>query len=211
VSGPRPARVWARRLLWALVLLLPLLLAGGIVKLLGEEGRVLAAATSELRSGRTEAALDSLDRLWGRRLLSAAARRRAAELYLRLGEDRKAHTFLAGQRPEKDHPADRRLQELSARCQQASHLLARADRSRSPRERVRLLREARLLLPDSPGVLQRLVQEELLLFTRSSDPEDEARFSEAYTELARAAPRRAAEVKRRAQEMLRAGEATGSQ
>ena len=196
----RPARSRRRwspgRWLVALVVLLPLAAAVAFVVWRAGEDALLGRARAQMARGELEAVGATLEPLRRRPLLSGEGRRGAAELYLRLGEDHKAHSLLVGQRPDPRDPRDRRLQELSARCQRAAALLHRADRSRDPEERVLLARAAYRELPEAPRVLQRVVMEELLAVAKTRDPGHNAAGQQAYAELKQKAPGLAAELKR---------------
>src|SRR5438046_6437707 len=86
----------ARRIyLWALVPLALLLAAAWMVSARAGEERILRSAGARLDRGESEAALAALEPLWHRPLPSRAARRQAAEIYFRLGEDKKGLAMLA--------------------------------------------------------------------------------------------------------------------
>jgi hypothetical protein len=194
-----------RKTLWVLVglaLMLPVLAAGLLLVGRYAEDVTLARAAGQLSEGRSEAALHTLAPLKTQRLLSREARRRAAELYFRLGEDKTAHTLLRGVPFREGDPDDKRLRELSARCQTAASLMKRADSGRSPAERVRLVRAAQDELPDAPGVLKRVAEAELQAFIQAKPPASSRSFEEAYAELRDRAPSLAAEVKRQAEQAL---------
>lgn len=195
-------RTLLRRLAIVLVLLAPLAAALWMGSARWAEDRVLAAAQQRLESGQWEAALDALAPLQGRRALSREARRRAAEVYFRLGEDRKAHELLVGVPYREDSADDRRLRDLAARNQRAAKLLEQADRSRDPRKRLQLARQAREQLPEAPPILQRVIQEELMVMSRGASAEVSEEFSRDYTDLRAHAPRAADELKRRLAELL---------
>jgi hypothetical protein len=188
-----PAR---RRLVWTLVLLAPLLAAGWIAAARATADSVIARAASHLERGEAEAASDALGSLPVRVLLSRDARRRAAALFFRLGEDRKGHALLLGEKLSERDPEDRHLRELSAHCRRAAAVLQQADRSSDPQERLRLARSAQAELPDSPQVLRRVVQEELVLMVRRPGGEPSSAFERDYTALRVKAPRLAAALKR---------------
>ena len=194
-----------RKAVLALLLFL-LLAAGWVVASRGTEDRILAAAEGHLRSGEPEAALGALEPLHGRPLLSSAARRRAAGFYFRLGEDRKAHALLRGQRFDTEDAEDLRLRDLAGRNYRAAQLLRRVERSHNPEERVRFLQAARKELPEAPRLLQRLVQEELLAMVRTGKPEHSAAFERDYLELRAMAPQLADEIKARVAEELKSEE-----
>jgi hypothetical protein len=175
----------------------PVLIAAGILPLTavlalagvraGEES-LLDAAAAHLRQGQPEAALGPLARLRDRRFLFVSTRRRAAVLYFRLGEDKEALRMLAGQKFDADDPNDLQLRQLSSKCLRAGKLLRQADGSRDPAERVTLVRKAVEEVPDSPRLLERAVQEELLAMTVPNGPDVDQEFSEDYAALRRKAP-----------------------
>ncbi|HEU4752530.1 MAG TPA: hypothetical protein VFU47_05425 [Armatimonadota bacterium] len=197
----RRFRGW-RWVLLALALLLPALAAGGLLAGRYAEDALLRGASAQVESGDLEAALRTLEPLKRQRFLSREGRRRAAALYFRLGEDKSGHALLAGIPFHEGDPEDARLRALAARCQRAASLLKKADAAASPRERLRLTRAARDELPDAPDVLLRVAEAELQAMLHSNDPAQSQAFEEAYTELRRKAPARAAELRRRVQQAV---------
>jgi hypothetical protein len=163
------------------------------------EDASLQRASLQFQRGEWQAALDSLEPLRARPLLSGLTRRRAAELYFRLGEDQKAHRLLVGQKFHPEDPADERLKALAAHCQRAEALIRQADQAKSPEQRYRLTRRAQQELPQAPHVLQRLVKEELALLLRQPESEAASRFETDYTQLRVAAPKLAAQVRTEAE------------
>jgi hypothetical protein len=203
-------RLGRRRIMGALVaaaLALPLLAAVLVLGGRWAEDTLLRRAAAQVEQGRLETALETLAPLKRQRLLSREARRRAAALYFRLGEDRTAHTLLRGIPFNSGDPEDQRLRALSARCQRAAALVKRLDRSRDLSERVALIDQARDEVPDNPELLRRQVEELLQAMLQSQSPAREQAFTEAYTELRRKAPGLAASVKERAEEALARGSA----
>jgi hypothetical protein len=201
-ASPAVGLKQARWLLWAGVLLLPLLAAGWISASRTAEIRLLDRARAQLDGGDWEAALASLEPLSRRLLLSREARRKGAELLFRLGEDQKAHRLLGPEPFNKRIPEDLLLRERSIACQRAAHFLRKADQSRDPAERVRFTRIAHVELPESPRVLQRLVREELLAMAETGDREYSAGFEKDYAELRRKAPRMADQLKQEVRESI---------
>jgi hypothetical protein len=203
-----------RRGLWALAFLLPLAVGAGLIGWKSGEDAILDRASAQLRRGELERALGTLRPLPGRRFLSRAGRRRGAELFFRLGEDGVAHTLLQGQGFDPEDPEDQRLRDLGGRCLRAGHALRRADRTRSPQERLALLRPALKDLPEAPRLLQRVVIEELgAVISARSEAEARRRTDEylaGYQELREKAPGLADEVKRRHEELLGAPKPSGT-
>lgn len=159
-------------------------------------------ARALLESKQWEASGNALGGLDGRRFVSRRARWDAAELYFRLGEDRKAHQMLAGIPFHEGDARDREMRELSSRNLRASSLLSQAETAPDVLGRLRLIRKARNEVPESPAILARLVQEELLAITHGGETEEQGAFESDYTLLRRAAPRAAAELKRRVGELV---------
>jgi hypothetical protein len=212
---PQPAPRLRLRVSWpaaaALAALALLGAAGWIVARGSADTALLNQAASDLRDGRSEAALAALHRLPHPRWMSVEARTRAASIYFLLGEDVRAHRTLGGLPFRAGHPQDARLRELSGHCLNASRLLQRADRSQDPAKRVALARQAYAELPHAPAVLERLVEEELLAVSRGAGPEVESALLRDYGTLRRSAPTRAAAVKRKLSETLTgAGGAAGA-
>lgn len=170
-----------------------------------EQSTLLAKATRQLDGGELEAARATLDGLGRRPLLPAPVRRQVASHYFRLGDDVAAHNVLRGLKVRAGDAEDRALQEWSGRCLRASERLKRADESRNTADRVRYAREAAKELPDAPAVLQRLVLEELLAMTRSTDPSYGKAFERSYMELRMKAPTLAAEVKKKVADAMATG------
>ena len=197
----RPA---VRRAAWAIVLLLPLVLGFWMVGQQQAEDAILVHTETALANGRWEEALTALEPLAGRRLLSSNARRRGAEAAFRLGEDRLGHRLLRGQRFDPKDPGDVRVGDLANRSRRAAGLMQRAEAAKDPAERVKLLRQAREELPESPRLLQRTAREELVLSVRTEKSPAGSWFEEDYMQLRLAAPKLAAELQREAQ--LLAGE-----
>lgn len=177
------------------LLVVPLVAAGWVVRARMVEDAVLARAHAHLEAGDWGAASTALAGLPRGFLLSGDARRRAAALHFRLGEDRQAHQLLLGQRFEEKDAEDRRLRDLSARCQRVSVLLKQMEASRDPEERVRLLRQAREEVPEAPHLLRRLAQEELMAkVATGKEPYGQA-FEDSYLELRARAPEEAEALK----------------
>jgi hypothetical protein len=196
-SGGRP-----KRLVWLLILVAaPLLAAGWLTLARIAEDAVLNQAQARLDAGHWEDAADSLARFHTGRALSSEGRRRAALLYFRLGEDHKAHELLARVPFRKEDSEDQRLREWSARNQRAAALLQKADSAPDPGKRLELLQKAREEVPEAPGILERVVQVELMVMARTPKAVDEA-FQRDYTELRTTAPRRAAELRRKVEDLL---------
>jgi hypothetical protein len=183
------------------VLLTPLLLGLWMVQQQRFEDGVLARTEAGLSDGKWEAALAAFEPLASRRFLSSSARRRGAAVAFRLGEDRTGHRLLRGQRFDSKDPADARLSDLANRSLRAAALMRKADEAKSPSERVRLLRQAREELPESPRLLQRTAREELVLSVRDAKSPAGVWFEEDYMQLRLAAPKLAAELQREAQSM----------
>jgi hypothetical protein len=209
-ESPPPLR--GRRVPWrillAVVVLVPALLAGTILLLEGDSESRLARAEAQLGAGQWERARAELEPLLGRPLLSRSVQRRAAALLYRLGEDRQALRLLAARPLDPAAPEDEPLRELAARCLTAAALRQQAEASADPEERLRLARAARAALPDSPLVLRWLVREELVNLARSADSELERAFEASYAALRRGAPSLAEEVKREAAQLLEAAGAS---
>ncbi len=163
----------------------------------GAEVRLLAQARQALDMGNAEGAESALTELVRRPLLSERAREAGAELFFRLGEDHAAHALLKGAAPDPRNPRDRRLRELAARCQRAAADLSRADRAPQPDDRLRLARSAERETPEAPRVLERVVDEELLVMSRRESPEVSAAFEQDYARLRLTAPHLATRVKDR--------------
>jgi hypothetical protein len=193
----REPRAFRRRPSRWLLLLSLLLLPVALVSCRAQEEGALRQSAARLERGELEGALAALEPLLHRPLLSGGTRRQAAELYLRLGEDSRARDLLRGQRFDAKSADDTRLRDRIDRCRRASELLEQASHTVEPAERVRLVAEARQAVPESPRVLQRLVQEELLAMTRSPAPEASQAFEEGYRELRRKAPGLADALKRK--------------
>ncbi|HTE20124.1 MAG TPA: hypothetical protein VK689_17305, partial [Armatimonadota bacterium] len=99
--SPLGRRRWPPgRWLVLLVVVLPLVAAVAFVAWRAGEDALLGRARAQMARGELEAVDASLEPLRRRPLLSGEGRRGAAELYLRLGDDHKAHTLLLGQRPD---------------------------------------------------------------------------------------------------------------
>lgn len=190
-----------RRLLLILLLAAPFLVGLSLVGWQSAEQGLVNRATAQFQAGEWEASLNSLATLQTRPLLSSAGRRRAAELFLRMGEDAHGHALLKGQRFDEQDPEDQKLRELTSRCVRAARLVEKADKSRDPAQRLEYLRAAQLELPDAPRLLQRVTLEELGALTRARSPEEAAELSDAYLQdyaaLRQKAPTLAAEVRRR--------------
>ncbi|MFN3653146.1 MAG: hypothetical protein ACK47B_26495 [Armatimonadota bacterium] len=182
-------------MLGLLLVVLPLVAAGWVVRARIVEDDILARAQTRLEAGHWGAASQALRELPRGFLLSGDARRRAAALHFRLGEDRQGHQLLVGQRFDDKDPADRRVRDLSARCQRVSLLLKQVEASRDPEERVRLLRQARDEVPEAPHLLRRLAQEELLASVATGREQYQQAFEQAYLELRARAPEEADALK----------------
>ncbi len=194
-----------RNLLWIILLFVAagmLSLGVWVSRASAEHAALIARAAHQLDAGELEAALHTTDSVGRRPLLPTPIRREVAALYFRLGEDIAAHNTLKGLPLRSEQAEDQDLLDWSSRCARSARLLAEADRSKDPVERVRLLRDARKELPDAPRVLQRLVLEELLAMSQTSDPTYEAAFGMHYAELRQKAPGMAADVKRQVGELL---------
>lgn len=189
-----------RRFLLVLAFALPLLAGVGLVAWRSGEDLLLSRATQQFQADQWEASLNHLGALQKRPLLSSSGRRKAAELFFRMGEDQHGHALLRGQRFDEKDPEDQALRELTGRCLQAARLLEKADRAKNPVERLRHARAAHQEVPDAPRLLQRVVLEELAALTRARSPKEAAELSEAYVQdyavLRQNAPTLAAEVRR---------------
>jgi hypothetical protein len=180
----------ARRIfLWSLVPLALLLAAAWMVSARAGEGRIIQAAQARLDRGESEAALGALEPLWRRPLPSRASRRRAAEIYFRLGEDKKGLAMLADQPFSDRNAGDAHLRALSARCQRAALLVSEASGSKDSAARLRLFRAAAEEVPESPRVLHYLVREEWLASAFGDDPAVDRAFRDDYLQLRQMAPR----------------------
>jgi hypothetical protein len=196
-ASTNPSRRDWRRLLWIVPLLLALLATTLVAGQRAGEEALLRHARRSLDQGQAENAERDLTALVRRPLLSRTARWDGAELFFRVGEDHAGNALLKGAQPDPHDPRDRQLLDLAARCQRALLLLARANRTPDPKERLDLAREALAETPDSPLVLQRVVEEELLQMTRTDDPRLSAAFEADYRRLRIGAPRLADELKQR--------------
>ena len=194
----RPA---VRRAAWAVLIVLPLALGLWMVGQQQAEEAILTRTEAALAEGKWEAAVTALEPLGNRRLLSSNARRRGAEAAFRLGEDRLGHRLLRGQRFDPKDSGDVRVGDLANRSRRAAGLMQRAEAAKEPAERVRLLRQARKELPESPRLLQRTAREELVLSVRNEKSPAGSWFEEDYMQLRLAAPKLAAELQREAQSM----------
>lgn len=172
----------------------------------GQERRLYGQAVDLLQEGRLEAAHALAREIGGRKFLSSTGRREAAALLLRLGYDREAHRLLLGRKPDPANALDRELRRLAAACQRAQAELAKIDFSQDPAIRVRHARQALAEVPESPGMLRRVVEEELLASTTVGDDGLRRAFAEHYRLLRERAPSMADDVKRRAGETLRRAE-----
>jgi len=203
-AAPRKRGAPLRRFAVAVLLLAPVIIAAALVGSRWAEDRVLSTASANLNLGRWEPALSTLELLRGRKALSPEARRRTAELYFRLGEDSKAHQVLGGMAFDEKSTADQRLRELAGRNQRAASLLRRIDKTTDPIQRLKLARKAQQEVPESAGILQRVVQEELMVLSRGLDSEIAEAFDRDYTDLRAHAPSKADELKERVRELLAA-------
>lgn len=190
-----------RTIWWCLALAIPLLLGGWMVAQRAAETGPLRRANAHLQRGEWYAALASLEPLRSRPLLSGLARRQAAELYLRLGEDQKGHQLLIGQKFHPNDPADARLKALATRCQRAEALIRQANQTKSLEQRYELTRQAQDEMPESPRVLQQLVRVELALMLKDPKSAAGSRFEPDYTQLRLAAPPLADQVRTEAEAM----------
>ena len=193
---------YARRLLWLIPLLL---LIGGVWKVATMhdfEEAVLQRSQRHFERRELEAALEALQPFTERRQLSESARRRAALLFFQLGEDQQAHRMLLLERPQAKDEADRELQAWAARCQRAQNLVKKADKLTDFRRRRAIIEAALSETPDAPKLLQRLVEEDLMLMTVSKDEVVTEQFQRDYLELRTKAPKLAAKVKEGAEQAL---------
>jgi hypothetical protein len=149
-----------------------------------------------------EAALEALQPFTQREMRSSDARRRAALLFFRLGEDQQAHRLLLLQRPDEKSEEDKTLQEWAARCQRAQNLLNKADKLKDPQARRDQVEAALTESPDAPKLLQRLVEEDLILMSMSKDKAASDQFARDYLELRTKAPKLAKQVKQAANRSL---------
>jgi hypothetical protein len=190
---------WLRKVGWVLVIACPLAAGAWTMAQRNAEEGVLRRATAQFQHGEWQAATATLEPLHRRSLLSVPARRRAAELYFRLGEDQKGHRLLLGLKFQANDPTDARLKEWVVRSQRAEALIRRANGMKSPLQRFELTKQAHDELPEAPHVLQRLVREELALMLKDPKSEAASRFEEDYTQLRLAAPQLATEVRSEAE------------
>src|SRR5688500_7965584 len=146
-NAERPMPILKRRLPWILLLATPILLGLGLVLWQAGEDALVNRAAVQLQHGNWEASLATLRQVRTRPLLSSAGRRRAAALFLRLGEDADAHALLKGQRFDEKDAEDRRIRELTGRNLRAARHLAAADDERDPEKRLKHLRAAQIELP----------------------------------------------------------------
>lgn len=194
-----------RRLLWLIPLLALLGVAWQVAGMRGFEESVLARAQQHFQRRELEAALEALQPFTDRRMVSSPARRRAALLFFQLGEDRQAHRMLLLQRPDDKSEDDRTLQEWSARCQRAQNHLNQADKLKDPQLRREHVEAALAETPDAPGLIRRLVEEDLVLMSVSGGAAGKAaaeQFARDYMELRSKAPKLAAAVKAGAERSL---------
>jgi hypothetical protein len=199
----RPFR--ARRLLWLIPLLLLLGVAWQIASMREVEETALARAQQHFDRRELEAALEALQPFTRREMRSSGGRRRAALLFFQLGEDRQAHRLLLLQRPDEKSQEDKTLQEWAARCQRAQNYANMADKlkaSKNFQQRRDLIEAALAETPDAPKLLQRLVEEDLMLMSVSKDPAGAEQFERDYLELRTKAPGLAAQVKEGAERSL---------
>jgi hypothetical protein len=194
-----------RRLFWLIPILLLAAGAWKVAAMRQVEEAALSRAQAHFDRRELEAALEALQPFAERELRSSSGRRRAALLFFQLGEDRQAHRMLLLQRPEEKSTEDKLLQEWAARCQRAQNLANKADKLKDAKDfpqRRDLIEAALAETPDAPKLLQRLVEEDLLLMSVSKSDTASEQFSRDYLELRTKAPKLAAQVREGAERSL---------